>query len=408
MLARPMDFDLVLKGGTLVDPAQDIHGAYDIGIRAGKIHSLAPDLPTARAAECLDVRGRILTPGLIDLHTHVAEAIMPLALNPDDAGVRSGVTAVCDAGSVGYGNYDAFAKLVVPRARTDVFCFLHLCPFGQAISPEVGWEGLDPDRVIELAERERETIVGIKIRANGPVIVEPELRLLKIAKEIGSRLDLPLMIHIGLNSEATVSADILAEFNRGMLGMLGAGDILTHGYTGRPGGILQPDESAPSELRAALARGVLIDAAPAKSHMSFDVARRALAEGIVPTTLSTDITRTNYRGPALFSLPVVMSKFLALGLSLEQVVEKTTIAPARTIGQGDRRGSLAPGRSADLTVFELLEGDFLFSDGSAGNSLLGHRLLEPRLCLKSGEPVEASSRFRDYDPDEPIGLSPGA
>ena len=128
-------FDLLLKGGTVMDPARGVHGDLDVGVVEGKIHSLAPDLAASRAKECLDVRGRVLTPGLIDLHTHVAEGIMPIAVTPDQAGVASGVTAVCDAGSVGYGTFRALARLVIPRARTDIFCFLHLCPNGQAISP---------------------------------------------------------------------------------------------------------------------------------------------------------------------------------------------------------------------------------------------------------------------------------
>ena len=400
--------DLLLKGGTVLDPAQGIHGLLDVAVVDGVIQDLSPDLVVSGPGEVLDVRGKILTPGLIDLHTHVAEAIMPIALTPDEAGIRSGVTAVCDAGSVGYANYAAFRELVIPHARTDIFAFLHLCPFGQALSPEVGWESMNPGRIHELVAQQRETIRGIKLRANSPQVVEPELRLLKTAKDIATDLDLPLMVHIGMNSEHTVSGELLARFNRGLLETLGSGDILTHAYTKRPGAVLEPDGDVVPELRAALDRGVLIDAAPAKSHMSFQVTRRAMDQGVLPTTLSTDITKTNYRGPAMFSLPVVMSKFLAMGMSLEDVVAKTTIAPARILKEDHRRGSLEPGRPADITVFELLEGDFLFSDGIAGNTLLGHQLLEPRFCFKDGERFEASSRFRDHDPDVPVTLTPGA
>ncbi len=150
------------------------------------------------------------------------------------------------------------------------------------------------------------------------------------------------------------------------------------------------------------------DAAPAKSHFSFRLARAALEVGLVPTTLSTDITKTNYRGPALFSLPVVMSKFLALGLSLDEVIEKATAAPARILREEDRRGSLRVGFPADVTVFELVHGDFLFSDGIAGNTLQGNRLLEPQWTLKAGEVIEAGSRFRNHVPGEPVTLTLGA
>jgi dihydroorotase len=403
-----MSHDLVLKNGTVVDPAGDIHGRYDVAIRDGRIAAVGADLGTSSSTTVIDVDGLILTPGLIDIHTHVAETIMPIAVTPDEAGVRSGVTAVSDAGSVGYANYDAFKHLVVNKARTDIFCFLHLCPTGQAVSPEIGWEHLDPERVVDLVEKESDVIRGIKIRANGPAVVNPDLKILTLAKKLCVRTGLPLMVHAGLNSEESVPSDVLAGFNRDMLSMLGAGDILPHAYTARRGGLVGGDDSLLPELIDASKRGVVIDAAPAKSHFSFERTRIALENGLYPTTLSTDITRTNYQGPALFSLPVVMSKFLALGLTIDEVVEKTTIAPARILKEDHQRGSLRVGFRADITVFELITGTFLFSDGSAGNTLRGSQLLEPRTAIKDGESIPASSRYRDHVPGEPVPLTRGA
>jgi dihydroorotase len=403
-----MPYDIVLKNGTVIDPAQDIHGRCDVAIQDGRIAALGPDLTTSPSTRIIDVEGLILTPGLIDIHTHVAEAIMPIAVTPDEAGVRSGVSAVADAGSVGYATFNAFKHLVIAKARTDIFCFLHVCPTGQAVSPEIGWESLDPERVIGLVEQEPDVIRGIKIRANGPAVVNPDLKILKLAKDICSRTRLPLMIHAGLNSEETVPPDVLASFNRDMLRMLDSGDILTHAYTGRLGGLVGGDDNLLSELKAASDRGVVIDAAPAKSHFSFDLARIALEHGLVPTTLSTDITRTNYRGPALFSLPVVMSKFLALGLTIDDVVRKTTIVPARILKEDQRRGSLKVGFPADITVFELRAGSFLFSDGIAEQTLEGNQLLEPRVTIKDGEEIPASSRFQNHVPGERVTLTKGA
>ena len=163
-----------------------------------------------------------------------------------------------------------------------------------------------------------------------------------------------------------------------------------------------------AELKAAAERGVILDIAPAKSHFSFPLARIALDEGVVPTVLSTDITNTNYKGPALFSLPVVMSKFLALGLSLDDVIAKVTVAPARILKEEHRRGSLAVGYPADMTVFEMREGEFVFADGLAGNTLVGDRLLEPRMTIKNGEVLSARSRFRVHVSGEPVTLTQGA
>ncbi len=403
-----MVHDILLKNGTVIDPAEDIHGRYDVAIHDGRIAAVEPELGTSSATKVIDVEGLILTPGLVDIHTHVAEGIMPIAVAPDQAGVLSGVTAVSDAGSVGCANYDAFKRLVTATTRTDIFCFLHLCPTGQAVSPEIGWESLDPERVIGLVERESDVIRGIKIRANGPAVVNPDLKILKLAKAVSARTRLPLMIHAGLNSEETVGSDVLTSFNRDMLSMLDPGDILTHAFTGRRGGLVGGADSLLPELKAASDRGVVIDAAPAKSHFSFELARRAFKEGLYPTTLSTDITRTNYLGPALFSLPVVMSKFLALGLTIDDVVRKTTIVPARILKEDHRRGRLRVGFPADLTVFELREGNFLFSDGVAGETLEGSQLLEPKITIKDGARIPANSRFRNHVPGEPVTLTRGA
>ena len=403
-----MAYDILLKNGTVIDPAAGIHDRRDIGVTAGVIVAVESDLSRSEARRVIDVKDHLLTPGLIDLHTHVARGIMPIALDPDDAGVRCGVTAVSDAGSVGHANYGSFKEFILPDARTDVFSFLHLCPTGQAVSPEIDWESVDPDRTLRLIDEERDVIRGIKIRANGPAVVEPDMKILKTARQVCSAAGLPLMVHLGLNSEKTVDGDVLRRFNRDLLSFLESGDILTHVYSQRTGGVLGGDDDLIAELLEAKKQGIVIDAAPAKSHFSFKLARTALEAGLVPTTLSTDITKTNYRGPALFSLPVVMSKFLALGLSLDEVIEKATVAPARVLKEENRRGSLQVGFPADVSVFELARGDFLFSDGIAGNTLRGNRLLEPRWTLKAGELIEAGSRFRNHIPGEPVTLTRGA
>lgn len=403
-----MSFDLILRQGRVIDPSLGLDAIRDIGICDGRIAAVEPHLPIAQAEQELDLRVRLVTPGLIDLHTHVAEHFMPIAAAADEAGVKSGVTAVCDAGSVGYVAFEAFKQYVIKAARTDVFCFLHLCPTGQMVSPEVCWESLDVERLLDLLGREREIIRGIKLRANSQLVTSPDLAILKTAKQVCAQADLPLMIHIGLNFEEKVSTEDLLTFNRRMLPMLEAGDILTHTYTARPGGVIFSDTGVMPELEAALERGVILDAAPAKSHFSFPLARMGLEAGILPTTLSTDITKTNYQGPALFSLPVVMSKFLALGLTLAEVLAKTTSVPARILREEHQRGSVKLGYPADLTVFELLQGEFLFSDGLAGNTLLGKQLLEPRLTIKDGQVIPAGSRFRNHVPGEQVTLTKGA
>ncbi len=403
-----MAFDLILKRGRVVDPVNKIHEVMDVGIENGKIAAVMPEINSPQSGMEIDVSGKLVTPGLIDLHTHVAEHLMPIALAPDEAGIYSGVTAVCDGGSVGYAAFPAFKHLVIKNARTDVFCFLHLSPAGQMISPEICWESLDPERVVEMVAQENDIIKGIKIRANGERVVSSDLKILKTAKMVCARAGVPLMVHIGQNFEETISEERLIAFNKQMLEMLDPGDILTHAYSARPGGVIFKETGIMPELKTAKQRGVVIDVGMAKSHFSFKLARIALEEGLVPDVLSTDITNDNYRGPALFSLPVVMSKFLALGMHLDDVIEKTTIAPATVMKEDTCRGSLTVGFAADITIFELCEGDFLFSDGIAGDTLAGNQLLEPRMTVKGGVVFKAQSRFRNHIPGEPIPLLKGA
>ena len=230
-----MAYDLLLQNGTVIDPAAGVHDRRDIGVTDGVIVAVESNLSRSEADRVIDAKGRLLTPGLIDIHTHVARGIMPIALDPDAAGVRCGVTAVSDAGSVGYANYGSFKELILPHARTDVFSFLHLCPTGQAVSPEIAWESVDPDRTLRLIDAERDVIRGMKIRANGPAVVEPDMKVLKTARQVCSAAGLPLMVHLGLNSEETVHRDVLREFNRSLLSFLEPGDILTHVYSQRIG-----------------------------------------------------------------------------------------------------------------------------------------------------------------------------
>jgi len=402
-----MTFDLVLKHGTVIDPSQNLHAVCDVAIHQGKIAEIAPAISTSQAKKSVDINGQLLTPGIIDLHTHVAEHFMPIAVNAEEAGVNSGVTTVCDAGSIGYAAYNAFKHHIVRNAQTDIFCFLHLSPTGQMISPEICWENLDFNRLLDLLAAENQIIKGIKIRANGQLIANPDLTILKIAKEICAQANLPLMIHIGLNFEENVSNDTLLDFNRRMLPYLEPGDILTHTFTSRPGGVILTDTGVLPELYDAIERGIVLDVAPAKSHFSFQITKIGLDAGIIPTVLSTDITNTNYQGPALFSLPVVMSKFLALGLDLDDVIAKTTAVPAEILNE-PQRGNLSRGNPADITIFELLEGSFLFSDGIAGNKMVGNQLLEPRMTLKAGKIIPAQSRFRNHIPGEEVTLTKGA
>lgn len=403
-----MLYELLIKGGEMIDPKHGIHEIRDIAINQGKIAAIAKDIALSEAKKVIDAKNKIVTPGLIDLHTHVAEAIMPLAVTPDEAGVYSGVTTVCDAGSTGYATFNGFKKLIIPHAQTDIICFLHLSPTGQAIYPEICWHDINPKRIFTLIQENKEVIKGIKIRAGAHLIKNYGISIIKTAKKITNESNIPLGIHIGLGFEDNLPKHTLDDFNADMLNLLDKGDILFHTYTQRDGGVIKPDGLILGELKDAMKRGVVIDVSPAQSHFSFKLAKIGLDQGVIPTTISTDITITNYKGPVLFSLPVVMSKFLALGLTLNQVIEKTTIKPAIVLNEEKHRGSLEVSRPADISILELKKGNFIFSDGKAGNTLNGTQLIVPKLTIKRGLEIETKPRFRNFNPSDELTLTKGA
>lgn len=386
-------YELLVKGGTVIDPAQGIHNQQDIGISQGKVMALVPDIAPSEAKRVIDARGKIVTPGLIDIHTHVADGIVNFAAAPDEAGVFSGVTTVCDAGSTGYANFASFRRFILPKAQTDLFCFLHMCSTGLAVMPEIwSWRNIDHDAMLGTIEENRDIIKGIKLRAIAVLMQNLGVEAVRVAKRVATEAGLPLMIHIGLNPEEAVPEDTISAFTREMLSLLDKGDILSHFFTWEPGGVIRPDGNVLPEFKEAIQRGVALDVSQGSRHWSFEVAKRGLEQGILPTTISTDLTRTNINGP-VFSLLVTMSRFLVVGLTLDQLVEMTTINPARILGEEQQRGSLGIGMPADISLLELTEGDFLFSD-SVGKTFKGNLLLVPKLTLKSGVEIEAQSRFK--------------
>ena len=377
----------------MIDPSQGIDGMRDIAVSKGKIADVGRQIDDAEAGRIIDARRKIVTPGLIDLHTHVAYGIVELGLAPDDGGVRSGVTTVCDCGSTGIANFPAFRRDVISRAATDVFCFLHVVPKGLAAIPE-RWSlpDIDPAAMLGMIEQNRDVIKGVKIRATGAMVKGMGLEGMKVAKKTASAAGVPLMIHLGAEPEEPVSEEEMDRFTGDMLNLLDEGDILTHVFTWKKGGVIKPDGRILPEFRDAIERGVHLDVANARFHYSADIARIALDRGIVAHTLSTDITLASFR-ILVFSLLVTMSKFLAIGFGLERLIEMTTVNPARVLTDGKDRGSLGKGLPADISILELKEGDFLFHDGIEGKTFKGDKLIVPVLTLKEGKEIAAESRY---------------
>jgi len=376
-------YDLLIKNGRVIDPAQNIDDKLDIAINRDKITKVAKDIPSGESQRVVDAKDRIVTPGLIDMHCHVYDSISKIGVKPDDAGVKQGVTTVVDGGSAGQATFDGFPKYVIPASHTTVFCFLHLGSLGLSIMPELrNWEEIDLDATAATIESNRDVIKGIKLRLVGNLVASAGIEVVKIAKKVAKNFGLPIMVHIG-DKDKQVPTTLTQE----LLPLMEPGDILSHVFTAQLGSILRPDGTILPELREAMQRGVVLDVAHGRSNLSFEVARKTMAQGILPTTLSTDLVLTSLTD-IVYGMTVTMSKFMALGLSLKQVVEMATINPACAISIEDRKGSLKPGMDADVSIQELLSGTWRLED-SEQKTIEMTKLIAPVVTIKSGQLIPA-------------------
>jgi dihydroorotase len=384
-------FDILLKDGLIIDKTQGIHYQGYVGIRDGKICEVGENSANVDAKRVYDMRGKIVTPGLIDVHCHPNAGFREGGVAADEMGVNSGVTFLCDGGSAGAANLKTFRLLIIDRAKTDVVCFLNLATTGLLIIPEICSEhDVNIDLCRRVIEANADIIKGVKIRFIQALADSLGMKAVESAKKLASDFRMPLMVHLGAKRRRAPN-DTMDDFSRTAVSLLDRGDILSHYVTWEPGGLILPDGTVYPELLAARERGVYLDSCHGLSNFSFAVARIALAQGLIPSIISTDMSAGGQT--ATQSMPVVMSKFLNMGLTLDQVIEMTTVAPARALGEEARRGSLKPGINADVTVMELLKGDYLFSDGLGGELMSGDQLLEPRMVIKGGEVMPAYSRY---------------
>jgi dihydroorotase len=371
----------VIKGGRVIDPSQKIDGPMDVAVSRGKIAGILPDIAPREAGTLIDAAGKIVTPGLIDLHTHVYDGVLNNGANPDVIGVDQGVTTVVDGGSAGQAIFAGFPRYVVPAARTTVYCFLHIGSFGLAVMPELSCpEEISTDTTEAVIRNHPELIRGVKLRIVAKLIAKEGIAVVKTAQTTAKKHHLPLMIHIG-DRNRWVSPTLTRE----LLPLLEKGDILSHFCTGQFGGALGEDGRALPELVAARNRGVVLDVANGINNFSYAVARRMLEQGVLPATLSTDVTKASVTGPA-YGLTVTMSKFLELGLPIEEMIAMTTVNPAKAIGIDDRAGSLKPGRDADISILEIQSGRWALPD-SPGEILNVTRLIRPFTTIKAGVPI---------------------
>ncbi len=388
-------YDLIVKGGTVVDPSQNLHALRDVAIEEGKIAKIAVDIPADEAKRVVEVKGKMVTPGIIDIHTHVYSGVTDNGVDPDIGGVRAGVTTMVDAGSSGCDTFQGFPQHIIPNTATEIIVFLHICRTGLATNPDIfSPQSIDLDKTIETITNSNGVITGVKARMVSPALEIMGIEMPKMAKRAAVEAGVPLMVHIG---------DTLKRYDpnviRELLPILDKGDIVTHYFTGNPGGVLDADGKLVPEAKEAHDRGVWLDTAHGRMNFTFDVADKVLDQGVLPHCISTDLTVPG-RQITVHSMTEMMTRFLAMGFTFDQVVTMSTENPAKAVGVADRLGTLAVGKQADISVLEIKEGSWMVYD-IVGDGKKSDKAVIPIMAIKKGEVFEAGwgPRPWGWEPD---------
>jgi dihydroorotase len=360
-------FDLILRGGRVIDPSQKLDQVSDVAFAGGKVAAIGGELKAGPGTEVRGISGLIVTPGLIDLHTHVYWGGTSLGIDAEEFCRISGVTTSVDTGSAGPGNFAGFRKHVIERSEVRILAYLHISHagiFGFSNRVMVGESEelrlMDPITAAEVAEANRDLIVGIKVRVGRNSSGTSGIVPLEIALEVAERVGMPLMCHI--DHPPPTYEEVVAR--------LRPGDVLTHAFRPFPNTATTAQGTVKAVVRKARERGVLFDIGHGKGSFAFKTARAMLANGFYPDTISSDVHALSINGPA-FDQVTTMSKFLCMGMSLPDVVAASTVNAAMALRRPEL-GSLKPGSVGDATLIAVNEGRFDYVD-VVGEHMLGDR-----------------------------------
>jgi dihydroorotase len=380
-------YDLVIKGGDVLDPSQSLRGKRDIGIRHGLIETVEADIPAARALRILDATGKLVTPGLVDLHTHVFPYGSAAGIPADELVPYTCTTTCVSAGDAGANNFAAFRRYIVAQTRTRLCSFVHISSIGLTSFPITELpiiDYADVDSCAKTVAENSDIVIGVKVRMSEAVIgkfgLEPLKRAIAACEKAGTGGK--VMVHIG----GVETRELMVQ----ILNMMRPGDVLTHAYTGAPNlsgdftNIVQNGVLIPAAF-SAKRRGVIFDVGHGGASFDFTVAEAAILQGGTPDTISSDIHVVSGNTPGLPYLMWVMSKFLGLGFPLDQVVAMVTVNPAKVIGRLPKLGTLQAGAPGDVAIMELVEGPVSFVD-TRNNRREGHEYLKPVETVTGGVP----------------------
>jgi dihydroorotase len=350
-------YDLILRGGHVIDPSQSIDGVMDVAFAGGKAAAVGRDLKAGPGTEVRDVSGHVVTPGLIDLHTHVYWGGTSLGIDAEDFCRTSGVTTSIDTGSAGPGNFAGFRKHVIERSEVRILAYLHVSfagiyafsntiMYGESQSMHL----MAPRDAVKVAEANRDVIVGIKVRVGLHASGEQGSAPLNIALQVADEVGMPLMCHI----------DHPPPSYEEVIGMLRPGDVLTHAFRPFPNSPVTAQGKVKAAVLDARARGVLFDIGHGKGSFAFKTARAMLANGFMPDTISSDVHQLCINGPA-YDQVTTMSKFLCMGVPLPEVIRQSTVNAAMALKRPEL-GSLKAGCIGDASVLSIKEGAFDYED----------------------------------------------
>lgn len=374
-----MSFDLILKGGRVIDTSQGIDRIADIGFSGGTVSQIADTLSPGPGTAIRDVTGKIVSPGLIDMHTHVYWGGTSLGIDAEDFCRTSGVTTAIDTGSAGPGNFAGFRRHVIEPSAVRILAYLHVSHGGiwgfsnrVMVGESEDLRLMDPITAAEVADANRDVIVGIKVRlgrgASGLHGMTPFEYAIQTAEEVG----MPMMVHI---DQPPPSYEELVARMR-------PGDVLTHCFRPFPNSPATPQGTIKPAVREARERGVLFDIGHGKGSFAFRTARAMLANGFLPDTISSDVHQLCINGPA-FDQVTTMSKFLCMGLDLPTVIKLSTENAGLAL-QRPELGTLKPGTARDATVLSIEDGEHVYTD-VVGETLIGAQRIRSEGVVLNGE-----------------------
>jgi len=368
-------YDLLIKGGRVIDSSQKLSAVRDLAIANGKIAAVAANIPAGQARQVFDASGKLVTPGLINVHAHLYKYGNTITVDPDAVGFPAGVTTAIDAGSAGANTFLGFRKFIIDASPLRIYAMLNISIIGNYGNElYLNMSLINPQAAVRVINQQRDRILAIKVRINGiHDELAHDLEVLKKAREAADATGLPIMMHWSNEPD--------------LLALLKPGDILTHPFAvlsprmpnlfgDKPGAVLP-------QILALKDRGILTDAQAGTSHHAWENSEQAFKQGWIPDLISTDIGAQTPQTPNGQLLPWVMTQFLYLGLTVEQVIERVTLAPTRVFKFPEKIGTLEPGVTADVAVIDLQQGDFELID-QQNNKRTGHQKFVPVAAVHGG------------------------